>query len=106
MENKWNELTKDKRWKVAEIIAEMNLSAINKGICEVEYKDTFYTKYIKRFFDIFFSLIALIILSPVLIIMAILTYLDVSQPVFLSKPEQEKMEEHLLCISSGILQMK
>lgn len=81
MNNKWNELNKAQRWEVSEIIAEMNLPTINKSIREVEYKDTFYTKYIKRFFDIFFSLIALIILSPVLIIMAILTYLDVGHPI-------------------------
>lgn len=81
MNNRWDELNKAQRWKVAEIITKKNLPIVNKNICEVTYKDTFYTQYIKRLFDILFSLIALIILSPVLIIMAILTYLDVGHPI-------------------------
>lgn len=81
MNNRWDELNKSQRWKVAEIIAKRNLPVINKNMYEVEYKDTFYTKYVKRLFDIFFSFIALIILSPVFVIIAVLTYLDVGRPI-------------------------
>lgn len=81
MDNKWDELNKDQRWEVAEILAEVNLPIVNQDLCEVEYRETIYTKYIKRLFDIFFSIIALMILSPIIILIGILTYLDVGHPI-------------------------
>ena len=38
----------------------------------MEYKRSFYDKYVKRSIDIILSLVAIIILSPVLVIVALL----------------------------------
>lgn len=44
-------------------------------------KNNFYKKYIKRVFDIVFSLFALILLSPVLLILAVLIKLNLGSPI-------------------------
>lgn len=81
MSNRWDELNKAQRWKVADIIADENLPIVNKNLQEIEFNETIYTKYVKRIFDILFSAIALLILSPILIIIALLTYIDVGSPI-------------------------
>ena len=47
----------------------------------MKHKPTFYEKYIKRFLDIILSGIALIVLSPVLLITAILVRSKLGSPV-------------------------
>lgn len=42
---------------------------------------SFYTKYIKRLFDIVISLIAIIVLSPVLLIVAVLVKIKLGSPI-------------------------
>lgn len=81
MENRWDELNKEMRWKAADIIAEENLQAVNEGLEDVVIKETLYTKYIKRFFDIIISLLALIITLPINLIIAIITFFDVGLPI-------------------------
>ena len=48
----------------------------------MEYKRSFYDKYIKRSIDFVLSLIAIIILSPVLAIVALLVRIKLGGPVF------------------------
>ena len=81
MENRWNELNKEMRWKVADYIAHENLPIVNENLSEIEFKETFYTKYIKRLFDIIISLLALIITLPINLIIAIVTFFDVGYPI-------------------------
>ena len=52
-----------------------------KGMC-------IYEGHIKRFFDMFFSGIAIIGLSPVMIIVAILVRFKLGSPVFFSQERQ------------------
>ncbi len=47
----------------------------------MEYKRSFYDKYVKRSIDIILSLVAIIILSPVLVIVALLVRIKLGGPV-------------------------
>jgi len=44
-------------------------------------KNSFYKKYIKRFLDIILSLLAIIVLSPVLLILAVLIKINLGSPI-------------------------
>lgn len=46
-------------------------------------------KYVKRFFDIFFSIILIIITFPLMIIVGIITYIDLGKPLFNILRERE-----------------
>lgn len=48
---------------------------------ELKIKTTFYIKFVKRFFDIVISFIAIIITLPINIIMAIITYFILGSPI-------------------------
>ena len=52
---------------------------------QLQIVDTFYVKYVKRFFDIIFSFVALVILSPINIVIFVVTLLDVGTPVFFAQ---------------------
>lgn len=49
-----------------------------------------------RFFDFFFSFIGLIILSPFVIILAIIGYFDTGAPIFIQKRVGKQMREFVL----------
>jgi len=55
---------------------------------------------LKRFFDITVSAIALLILSPVFLIVALLILLDSKGPSFFLKPELENKAKSLKCGNS------
>ena len=57
------------------------------------HKPTFYEKYIKRFWDIVLSGMALIVLSPVLLITAILVKCRLGSPVFFCQERPGKDEK-------------
>lgn len=76
------ELTKAMRWKIADWLAEDRLDDINKNCAEVHVSDTFYVKYVKRFLDIVFSALALIITFPINLIIGIATFIDLGLPLF------------------------
>lgn len=69
------------RWKIAEWLAEDRLPAVNKKQKPVVFHETFYTKYGKRFLDIVFSSIALILTIPVNLLIGIITFFDVGSPI-------------------------
>ena len=58
----------------------------------MEHKPTFYEKYVKRFFDIILSLFALILLSPVMLIVAILVRTKLGSPVIFCQERPGKNE--------------
>lgn len=64
-------------------------------------QNNFYQKYGKRLFDVFFSLIALIILSPFFLVVSILTKLTSKGPVFFV---QDRIGRH--CISFSLYKFR
>lgn len=58
----------------------------------MKHKPTFYEKYVKRFFDIILSLFALILLSPVMLIVAILVRTKLGSPVIFCQERPGKNE--------------
>lgn len=82
MQDKKTQLTKAMRWKIADWLAEERLDKVNV-LCEhVSYKETFYSKYLKRAIDILISLIALLLVLPVNLVIGIITFFDVGSPIF------------------------
>lgn len=79
------QLSRKQTLRIAEMIAEDNLAEINKSCLEVNFKETFYSKYIKRLLDIIISLFALIITLPINIIIMIITFFDVGSPIFFTQ---------------------
>lgn len=59
----------------------------------MEHKAKFYEKYIKRTFDIVLSGIALVVLSPVMLITAALVYIKLGSPVIFSQLRPGKNEK-------------
>ena len=59
----------------------------------MQHKAGFYEKYVKRFLDIVLSGIALIILSPLLLVMAILVRVKLGKPVIFCQERPGKDEE-------------
>lgn len=56
-------------------------------------KTSFYAKYVKRILDIVFSLFAIIVLSPVLLIVAILVRIKLGSPVIFKQQRPGKNEK-------------
>lgn len=56
-------------------------------------KKSFYQKYIKRFLDLFLSLFAIILFSPLLIILALLIKIKIGSPVIFKQRRPGKNEE-------------
>lgn len=79
---KQSELTKDMRWHIADKLAEERLYKINEIVSEAHPRVSFYSKYGKRAFDVFFSLIALILTLPINFVIMIVTIFDVGFPIF------------------------
>lgn len=81
MEYKEN-MTKARRWEIAEQLAADRLDTINARLKDVKVKDTFYTRYVKRAMDIILSLMALIVTLPINLVIGIVTFFDVGTPIF------------------------
>lgn len=74
-------LTEEEKFELANIIEDDTLWYVNKNCKKVEFKETFYTKFVKRFLDIVLALPAVIVTLPINIIICIITYFDVGSPV-------------------------
>ena len=59
----------------------------------MEHKATFYEKYIKRLLDILLSGCALLVLSPVLLVTAVLVRVKLGSPVIFKQPRPGKDEK-------------
>ena len=68
--------------EVAEVIAKENLETENRNNPPFIFKETIYSKYIKRIIDIIVSLFALIIALPINLIIAVLTLIILGLPLF------------------------
>lgn len=79
---KVSELTKDMRWHIADRLADERLEKVNQLVEEVHPKVSFYSKYGKRAFDMFFSSIALLLTLPINFIIMIIAMFDVGFPLF------------------------
>lgn len=66
----------------AKALRDRNLDNKNKTAEQVHPKYSFYTRYGKRIFDIIISFPACIILIPVNLILALITFFDVGNPIF------------------------
>lgn len=62
-------------------------------------KGGIYRKYFKRPMDIILSLIALIVLSPILLIVALLVRIKLGSPVIFKQQRPGLNEKSLSCIS-------
>lgn len=88
---KKEELTKAQRWQLADCLAEERLHTVNELCADVKPRDTFYTRYGKRAFDIVFSGIVLCVSLPINLVIGIITYFDVGKPIFF---KQERTGKH------------
>lgn len=79
---KTSELTKEMRWYIADRLAEDRLKIVNQSCKAVVVKDTFYTRYGKRFLDILLSGAALLVTFPINAVIGICTLFDVGTPIF------------------------
>ncbi len=59
----------------------------------MEHKKTIYERYIKRFLDFILSLMALIVLSPILLVVAILVRIKLGSPVIFNQERPGKNEK-------------
>ena len=67
--------------EIAEMLRERNLERVNAESAPVQFKNTLYSRLIKRFIDIAVSLPICIILLPIYALIAIGTFIDVGKPV-------------------------
>ena len=71
----------ERTW-IAEYVMKNNLPIINAKDKKVVPKDTIYTRYVKRIFDIIIALVACVLTLPINIIIGICTFFDVGRPIF------------------------
>lgn len=75
-------LVSDEEEKVVQILRDKYLQHTNEISPAVHPRNTLYTRYIKRIFDIMISLPVFVILIPVNVIFGICTFFDVGFPIF------------------------
>ena len=86
----YDKLPEDKCIEIARLIAEDTLEASDSFYPKAEVRETFYTKHVKRGFDIFFSSTALILLFPVNFVIGAVTFFDVGAPIFFKQQRMGK----------------
>lgn len=77
----YDKLSSKQQEIIANYIASDNLQKSNDYYPNAVVNDSFYSKYIKRAIDILLSGIALIILLPINLIIAVVTFFDVGTPL-------------------------
>jgi len=75
-------LVSDEEEMIAAYLKEHNLEYTNSISAIPKPKDSFYTKYGKRFLDLLISVPVFIVLFPLNAVFCLLTYIDVGRPVF------------------------
>lgn len=76
-----DELSLSQKIEIARYIKEDTLEQVNQKVRPVKLRDSFYTRYGKRWIDIIISFLALVITSPVNLVLAIVTFFDVGTPI-------------------------
>lgn len=79
--------------QLAEFMRNDNLNYVNDHVELIHVKDSFYTRYGKRFLDIIVSLTAFIIVLPINLLIAIATFLDVGAPILFRQQRIGKNEK-------------
>lgn len=74
-------LSAEAKTEIAGYIRRDNMQYVNSNAHPVKVKDTFYTRYGKRFIDIIIAMFALTIAFPINLVIAIITYFDVGRPI-------------------------
>ena len=74
-------LSAEAQTEIAGYIKRDNMQYVNSNARPVKVKDTFYTRYGKRFIDIIIAMFALTIAFPINLVIAIITYFDVGRPI-------------------------
>lgn len=64
------------------MLARDNIQKANNNLCPIYPRSGIYARYIKRLLDILISLLAITIIFPINIVLAVLTYMDVGSPIF------------------------
>lgn len=85
-------LSQSQKAEIASYIARDNLKIVNDKVQKVVVKKTFYTKYGKRLLDIMIALAALLITSPINLVIAIITFFDVGSPIIFKQRRTGKNE--------------
>ena len=76
-------ITRKQRCEIADRLAKERLEYVNEHCETVNIsKHKFYIRYVKRMIDIVISLIALIVTLPINLLIGIITYFDVGNPIF------------------------
>lgn len=84
--------------EIASYIMRDNLAKVNKNVRVSPAKNTFYTKYGKRFLDIILSLFILIVTIPINLVIAIVTFFDVGRPILFKQTRLGKdMKRFTIC---------
>lgn len=79
--------------EIAEAIAKDNLENSNHHYPEAKIRRNFYSMFGKRFLDILFSGIAILVSLPINLIIGIITYFDVGRPIFFKQKRMGKNGE-------------
>lgn len=82
---KFKLLNQQMRWEVADHLRSANLQKVNKLHKPVRANRNFYTTRGKRILDIAISASALVIFSPIIAAVSLVTYFDLGRPVFFSQ---------------------
>lgn len=75
------ELSLSQKEEIAKYIKNDTLQKVNQKVDTVQVRNSFYTCYGKRAIDIIVSFFALVLTSPINLIIAIVTYFDVGLPL-------------------------
>lgn len=86
-------LTQEERDYIAARLTEDNRDSSKVNRTPVQYKETFYQKVVKRTIDIIVSFFALIISSPINLIIMIVTFFDVGRPIIFKQQRVGKNEK-------------
>jgi lipopolysaccharide/colanic/teichoic acid biosynthesis glycosyltransferase len=84
------ELSLSDKAEIAGFIRRDNLAYVNAHIRQTPVKDTFYTRFGKRALDIVIALIALVVTSPINLVIAVVTYFDVGTPIIFKQQRTGK----------------
>lgn len=95
---KWEDLSIEQRYRLAEKIAEDRLPEINRTLEVIQLSNTIYARYIKRILDITISFIAIVVTLPINLIIGIITMLDVGFPIFFKQERIGKDEKNFTII--------
>lgn len=85
-------LSSSDKAKLAALIREDNLEYVNQSIATVQIRESFYTKYGKRFLDILVSSIAIVLTAPINLVMGFVTFFDVGSPLIFKQQRIGKDE--------------